>query len=149
MVILIRVSGLAHLLAFFNLLIIHEVQGQFLSNPEFLLRKQLEIDSIDRPSFRLESSKISEAKLLGIGMIRFYQKFISSQDKSSCIFTLSCSQFGIEAIKNKGLLKGALLAADRLMRCNSTAAVYYQQNTITLKAEDPVPLYLFHNPQAR
>ena len=46
-----------------------------------------------------------------------------------CIYTPTCSQYGIEAIEKYGVLKGGLLTAWRILRCNPFAKGGY----------DPVP----------
>ncbi|MBL7135492.1 MAG: membrane protein insertion efficiency factor YidD [Candidatus Marinimicrobia bacterium] len=57
--------------------------------------------------------------------IRIYQKGISSQDLPSCVFHPSCSRFAFSCIERYGVVKGILLAGDRLMRCNPFAYLYY------------------------
>ncbi len=54
------------------------------------------------------------------GMVLFiktYQFFFSQLDGSHCQFRPSCSHFGVLAVKKYGL-KGILMTADRLLRCN-------------------------------
>ena len=54
-------------------------------------------------------------KRICIGMIRFYQKYLSGlKTQYHCIYTPTCSQYGIEAIEKYGVLKGGLLTAWRL-----------------------------------
>ena len=43
------------------------------------------------------------------GLIRLYQKFISPGLGWNCRFSPSCSQYGIEAIRTHGCVKGLLL----------------------------------------
>ena len=50
--------------------------------------------------------------------IRFYQRFISPGLGRNCRFTPTCSQYGIEAIQTHGCIKGLLLTAWRIARCN-------------------------------
>ncbi|MBQ9766094.1 MAG: membrane protein insertion efficiency factor YidD [Lachnospiraceae bacterium] len=65
-----------------------------------------------------------------IGMIRFYQKFLSPlKIYSHCIYTPTCSQYAIQAIEKYGPLKGTFLAVKRILRCNPFAKGGY----------DPVP----------
>lgn len=52
------------------------------------------------------------------GCIRLYQRFISPMLGHRCRFTPSCSAYAIQALEVHGLLKGGLLAAWRLLRCN-------------------------------
>lgn len=50
-----------------------------------------------------------------------YKNFISSQDKPSCIFSPSCSEYAVEAFQKKGLFVGWVKTFDRLSRCNGFA----------------------------
>ena len=69
-------------------------------------------------------------KKICISMIRFYQKYLSPMKmRYHCIYTPTCSQSGIEAIEKYGVLKGGLLTAWRILRCNPFAKGGY----------DPVP----------
>jgi len=83
--------------------------------------------------------------LLAALLIRFYQRFISPQDLDVCNFTPSCSSFALQAITRYGLMKGALLAADRLLRCHSLTyryrPEYYARDERTGKLIDPVERY--------
>lgn len=71
------------------------------------------------------------------GAISLYQLFISSQDLPMCMFEPSCSHYGQSAIKEHGLLIGALATADRFLRCNSLTAREYPLNPKTGKFVDP------------
>jgi putative membrane protein insertion efficiency factor len=51
-------------------------------------------------------------------VIRFYQLTISRLLPPSCRFHPSCSAYGLQAMKVHGALKGTLLTAARLGRCN-------------------------------
>ena len=83
----------------------------------------------------------SELKLVAMGLIRLYQKFISSQDGPSCNFHPSCSHFGMACIHEYGVGRGILLTADRLLRCNGSQAEHYHKDEITGKYIDPVSNY--------
>lgn len=48
----------------------------------------------------------------------FYKTFISSQDRPSCIFSPSCSEYAVEAFQKKGMVSGWLHTFDRLSRCH-------------------------------
>lgn len=50
------------------------------------------------------------------GWIRIFQKFISPVDGASCSYYPSCSTYGLHAIEEYGLLLGAPMAAERIMR---------------------------------
>jgi putative membrane protein insertion efficiency factor len=64
-----------------------------------------------------------------IFLIRFYQSAISPFTLSSCRYTPTCSQYGIEAIKKYGPFKGTYLALKRFLSCNPWGG----------KGYDPVP----------
>lgn len=58
------------------------------------------------------------ADILLIGLIRFYQYAISPLTPPSCRFVPTCSQYGIEAIRKYGALKGGWLTLKRICRCH-------------------------------
>ncbi len=54
-----------------------------------------------------------------LALIRLYQKTISRVlPPNTCRFYPSCSHYGYQAIYKYGLLKGGLMAAWRVLRCN-------------------------------
>jgi len=53
-----------------------------------------------------------------IFLIRIYQLAISPWLGSKCRYTPTCSQYGIEALKKYGPVKGLWLTAKRIARCN-------------------------------
>ena len=57
-------------------------------------------------------------KWLLVGLIRLDQKTISQVLPSSCRFTPSCSQYGLEAVQKYGALKGGWMAVKRIGRCH-------------------------------
>ncbi len=61
------------------------------------------------------------------GAIRFYQRYISSLREGHCPFDPSCSEYAAQAIAVYGVVKGSARAADRLVRCNSSAARSYSR----------------------
>lgn len=68
-------------------------------------------------------------KTVLIKWIRFYQKYLSPLKRTRCPYIPTCSQYGLEAIQKYGALKGGLLAAWRILRCNPFSKGGY----------DPVP----------
>ncbi len=50
--------------------------------------------------------------------IKLYQRFLSPLLGNRCRFYPSCSQYAIDAIEKKGILKGIMLAVWRILRCN-------------------------------
>ena len=57
-------------------------------------------------------------KKLFIFLIKLYQRYLSPLKSTKCPYIPTCSQYGIEAIQKYGALKGGLLAAWRILRCN-------------------------------
>ncbi|MEH7400217.1 membrane protein insertion efficiency factor YidD [Gottfriedia acidiceleris] len=53
-----------------------------------------------------------------IGIIRFYQKWISPATPPSCRFYPTCSSYGLEAIQTHGALKGTYLTTKRILKCH-------------------------------
>jgi len=53
-----------------------------------------------------------------IFLIRVYQKIISPWLGPSCRFTPTCSQYGVDALKKYGAVKGLWLTVKRIARCN-------------------------------
>lgn len=90
---------------------------------------------------RFNPQETSELKLAATGLIRLYQKFISSQDGPTCSFSPSCSRFGMACIQEYGVLRGVLLTADRLLRCNGSQSRHYHKDNVTGKYIDPVSDY--------
>ena len=70
--------------------------------------------------------------------VLFYQKLISPYTPSSCRFTPSCSEYTRQALLMHGPMKGVLLGAGRILRCNPWGGSGY----------DPVPHH-FHFPKWR
>ena len=59
-------------------------------------------------------------KKLLLAVIRFYRKHLSKYKLPTlhCIYTPTCSEYGLEAIEKYGALKGGLLTVWRILRCN-------------------------------
>ena len=90
---------------------------------------------------RFGPQETSELKLAATGLIRLYQKFISSQDGPACNFHPTCSRFGMACIQEYGVVRGILLTADRLLRCNGSQSQLYHKDSVTDKYLDPVSDY--------
>ena len=81
-------------------------------------------------------------RLFSTGLIRLYQKYISTQDQPVCNFYPSCSRFGMGAIQKYGFFRGVLLTADRLLRDNGIALhTHYTFDEAVGKYIDPVEAY--------
>lgn len=55
---------------------------------------------------------------LFLGLIRFYQKFISPIKGPTCRFYPVCSQYAYTAISRFGIVKGGFLAVKRILKCH-------------------------------
>lgn len=64
-----------------------------------------------------------------IALIRFYRACISPLKPPTCRFTPTCSQYGLEAFRKHGPLKGLYLTIRRILRCHPWGGSGY----------DPVP----------
>ena len=81
-------------------------------------------------------------RLFSTGLIRIYQKYISTQDLPACNFSPSCSRFGMGAIQKYGFFRGTLLTADRLLRDNGMMPhTHYPFDEASGKYIDPVDAY--------
>lgn len=68
-------------------------------------------------------------KKILVALIKFYRKYISPIKGTKCPYFPSCSEYGMEAIEKYGAVKGGILAAYRIIRCNPFSKGGY----------DPVP----------
>ena len=50
--------------------------------------------------------------------IRLYQRFVSPALPRRCKYHPTCSAYAVQAIRTHGVLRGLVLAAWRLLRCN-------------------------------
>lgn len=85
-------------------------------NPEL----HLSDDYPNEPRLRdLPRTPRNWARLVVLGLIRLYQKTISrGLPANTCRFYPSCSHYGYQAIYKYGALKGSIMAAWRVLRCN-------------------------------
>ncbi|MCK5567557.1 MAG: membrane protein insertion efficiency factor YidD [Actinomycetia bacterium] len=57
-------------------------------------------------------------KIIIIFFIKIYKRFISPILPDSCRFYPSCSQYAIDAVQRHGAVKGGMMTAYRIIRCN-------------------------------
>jgi len=62
---------------------------------------------------------------VGVAAVRLYQGTLSAITPPTCRYYPSCSEYAAQAIAARGLLRGLLLAAWRLLRCNPFSAGGY------------------------
>jgi putative membrane protein insertion efficiency factor len=70
-------------------------------------------------------------------LIKTYQYTISPLIPDSCRFYPTCSRYSLEALDTHGVIKGLILSAWRIMRCNPWGGHGY----------DPVPPHGLWKPQ--
>lgn len=69
-------------------------------------------------------------KYIFIALVKFYRRFISPLKTPCCRFTPTCSQYALEAFRERGAILGLGLTVWRICRCNPACKGGY----------DPVPL---------
>ncbi len=58
-------------------------------------------------------------KRLVLAPVRLYRRFLSPLKRTpSCRYLPTCSEYAIEAVEKRGVVRGVLMAAWRLLRCN-------------------------------
>ena len=55
---------------------------------------------------------------LGVAAVWLWRVTVGSLFPTTCKYHPSCSQYAIDAVKTRGLVRGSLLAGWRLLRCN-------------------------------
>lgn len=58
------------------------------------------------------------AARVAIWAVRGYQNWLSHLKPKTCRYYPSCSEYAVRAIAARGVFRGGLLAAWRLLRCN-------------------------------
>jgi putative membrane protein insertion efficiency factor len=111
------------------------------SNTQFIIGQQPSYDVMRDSTANASADPMpapsNELKLVAFVALRVYQRLISPQDRPSCMFEPTCSAYAAEAIRRYGLLRGILMAADRLHRCNGRGRELYPVNPSTGKLIDP------------
>lgn len=77
------------------------------------------------PEYSLEAGNNIPSSILKFSFW-FYKNTISSQDFGNCSFVPSCSEYAVEAISKKGVLRGYAMIFDRLSRCHSLSPDKYK-----------------------
>jgi putative membrane protein insertion efficiency factor len=73
--------------------------------------------------------QLAISQRIALGLIRFYQTFLSPLLGSNCRYYPTCSQYTYEAIAKYGVAKGGWMGVRRIGRCHPWHAGGY----------DPVP----------
>jgi uncharacterized protein len=61
---------------------------------------------------------VSALRTAAIAPVRLYQRVVSPAIPRRCKYHPTCSEYAVEAIRRYGILRGIVLAAWRLLRCN-------------------------------
>jgi uncharacterized protein len=61
---------------------------------------------------------VTTLRAVAVAPVRFYQRFVSPVLPRRCKYHPSCSQYAVDAVRRFGILRGVVLAAWRLVRCN-------------------------------
>jgi putative membrane protein insertion efficiency factor len=61
---------------------------------------------------------VSAIRSIAAAPVRFYQRAISPGIPARCRYYPSCSEYAVQAIRRYGVLRGAVLAVWRILRCN-------------------------------
>jgi putative membrane protein insertion efficiency factor len=61
---------------------------------------------------------VRTARALALAPVLLYQRVISPALPRRCRYEPTCSRYAVEAIREYGVLRGAVLAGWRLLRCN-------------------------------
>ena len=56
--------------------------------------------------------------MIAVAPIRLYQRAISPALPKRCKYYPSCSEYAVQSVRSYGILRGLVLAAWRLLRCN-------------------------------
>ena len=72
----------------------------------------------------------------GLLPIAAWQRLSYNTDLLNCQFYPSCSNYGAEAIKKYGLIRGSALASERIVRCNPFALHYHMETRAPFHALD-------------
>lgn len=59
-----------------------------------------------------------KVKALVLRLLRFYQRSISPYTPPRCRYYPTCSNYAIQAVEERGVCIGGLLALRRFLRCN-------------------------------
>ncbi len=64
------------------------------------------------------SGVVRAARAVAIAPVTVYQRLISPAIPRRCKYEPTCSRYAVDAIREFGILRGAVLAVWRLLRCN-------------------------------
>ncbi|HEV2975881.1 MAG TPA: membrane protein insertion efficiency factor YidD [Solirubrobacteraceae bacterium] len=77
------------------------------------------VDAPAQEPGRAHAGRLARAlRATAIAPITVYQRLISPAIPRRCKYEPTCSRYAVDAIREFGILRGAVLAAWRLLRCN-------------------------------
>jgi len=65
-----------------------------------------------------EATTLPAIRSVAVAPVRLYQRLISPALPRRCKYHPTCSAYAVQAIRSYGILRGSVLAAWRLLRCN-------------------------------
>lgn len=69
------------------------------------------------------------------GLVRAYQRLISSRTGANCRYLPTCSAFAIEAIETHGATRGGWLATKRVLSCNPWGSDGFEHRPVPPRRE--------------
>ena len=79
------------------------------------------------------------ARRIALLPVRVYQRAISPAFPRRCKYHPTCSEYAVQAIESYGILRGAVLAGWRLLRCNPFSHGGYDPVTAQTLFDRPLP----------
>lgn len=76
------------------------------------------VRTVHRHKASSSDPETSTVRIVLLGAIDLYRKLASPINGSRCGFYPSCSTFGQQAVSEYGVVRGVMMTADRLTRCN-------------------------------
>ena len=61
---------------------------------------------------------MNSLKTFFISLIKFYKIFLSPFLGANCRYVPTCSDYAIQAIEQKGIIKGIYISCKRVLRCH-------------------------------
>jgi putative component of membrane protein insertase Oxa1/YidC/SpoIIIJ protein YidD len=91
------------------------------------------------PAIKEPSKGFNPGKIMYNISMGFYQKHISAQMGTNCIYETTCSRFSRKLVSEYGVVKGFFLSLDRVGRCNKLA--YAEASPLRLNREGKIIEY--------
>lgn len=94
--------------------------------PPLLWQDESEMGESDEEEVEEElEEEDSQLKEVMLGLIMWYKRTLSPLMPSNCRFLPTCSSYGLDAIQKYGSIKGGVLTAWRILRCNPLGGAGY------------------------